>query len=45
MSHYNGLRWDKVEANRILAGVKAGIDFPASMVRWALWVTGDLRNE
>lgn len=33
---------DTREANRILAAVKNGIDMPAHLVRWALWVTGDL---
>ena len=33
---------DLVEARRILSAVKNGIEQPAHLVRWALWVTGDL---
>ena len=33
---------DLVEARRILSAVKNGIAKPAHLVRWALWVTGDL---
>lgn len=33
---------DLIEARRILSAVKNGIDMPAHLVRWALWVTGDL---
>ena len=33
---------DLSEARRILSAVKNGIAKPAHLVRWALWVTGDL---
>lgn len=33
---------DLEEARRILSAVKNGIEQPAHLVRWALWVTGDL---